>query len=285
MQFQAGDMLLSTVGTLFCGSVNDVLVCTDLNNPYHPKYLLLLLHDRACTRKLVSVFDEAAEASPQKKTPYLLCFSDNELMGFVFPYREERMLSSYAPGQTSTPQLQEQLCINLTVECMASPLPYPLLYLVLQQGQIHLEKDGSVYFLPTLDLSRLDPQIGEADCAYLCAGHVLEILALGGKKRLSSRELVKKKFSNSSYRNFHELYYDIRVSSLPLSKPGIRQRLKGFWNRHKDQLFRVLLVVCVVLVILTLLFLLSQLLFGEIPLLRLFQDAFETIGTEDLTST
>ena len=66
MQYQAGDMLLSTIGTLFRGSVNDVLVCTDLNSPYRPKYLLLLLHDRACIRRLVSVFDEAAESFPQK---------------------------------------------------------------------------------------------------------------------------------------------------------------------------------------------------------------------------
>ncbi|HIR56197.1 MAG TPA: hypothetical protein IAA54_00855 [Candidatus Gallacutalibacter pullicola] len=285
MQYQAGDMLLSTIGTLFRGSVNDVLVCTDLNSPYRPKYLLLLLHDRACIRRLVSVFDEAAESFPQKESPYLVCFSDNELMGFVFPYREERLLSSYAPGQAVTPQLQEQLCISLTVECMASALPFPLLYLALKQGQVHLEKDGSVYIIPALDLAKLDPAMGESDCAYLCANQVLEILRLGGRRRLDSRELVEKKIANSSYNTFHELYYDIRVSSLPLSKPGFRARLRSFWDRHKDQLFRLLLVVCVVLVVLTVLFLLSQLIFGEIPFLRLFQDAFETIGTEDLTMT
>ena len=61
--------------------------------------------------------------------------------------------------------------------------------------------------------------MGESDCAYLCANQVLEILRLGGRRRLDSRELVEKKIANSSYNTFHELYYDIRVSSLPLSKP------------------------------------------------------------------
>lgn len=283
-QYQAGDMLLSAIGTLFRGSVNDVLVCTDLNSPYRPKYMLLLLHDRSCIRNLISVLEEGEEYSPQKKHPYLLCFSDNELMGFVFPYRGERLLSDYVQGQATTPQLQERLCINLVVECMASSLPFPLLYLVLKQQQIHLEKDGSVYLVPALDLSKLDSGIKEADCVYLCASQVLEILRLGGRKRLNSRELVEKKIANSSYTSFHELYYDIRVSSLPSSKEGLRSRLLGFWQRHKDQLFRLLLTICVILVILTLLFLLSQLFFGEIPFLRLFEEAFETIGTEDLTS-
>lgn len=283
MQYQAGDMLLSSIGTLFRGSVNDVLVCTDLNNPQHPKYFLLLLHDRSCIKKLILAFEEASESSPQKESPYLFRFADNELLGFVFPYREERLLADYAPGQVTTPQLQEQLCINLIVECMATNFPFPLLYLILDQNQIHVEKDGSVYLLPLVDLENFDPSITEMQCVTLCAYKVLDVLQMGSRRYLSSRDLVQKKTLKGSYSSFPELYYDIRISALPAFKPGFRAKLKGFWIRHKDQLFRLLLTVCVILSILTVLFLISQLIFGEIPFLRLFQPAFETIGTEDLT--
>ena len=50
-------------------------------------------------------------------------------------------------------------------------------------------------------------------------------------------------------------------------------------------LFRVLLRVCAVVAVLALVILISQLIFGDFPLLRLFQNTFETIGTEDLTIT
>lgn len=283
MQYQAGDMLLSAVATLFRGSVNDALVCTDLNSPRRPKYLLLLIHDRDCAKKLVAAFEAAADAPLPEHTPYLVRFAENNLLGYVFPYREERRLSDYAAGQLVTPQLQEQLCINLTMECMSSSLPFPLLYLVLKQNQIHMEKDGSVFLLPAVDLESFDPYITESDCVSRCARQVLEVLQMGGRRRLKSRELVWKKLQKASYSTFHELYYDIRVSSLPTEKPGFAARLKGFWLRRRDGLFRLLLVLCGILTAITVLFLLSQLFFGEIPILRLFQPSFETIGTEDLT--
>ena len=285
MQYQAGDMLLSSIGTLFRGSVNDVLVCTDLKSPQRPKYLLLLLHDRNCIKNLVAAFEKSSESSPQKEPSYLFRFADNELLGFVFPYREERLLVDYAPGQATTPQLQEQLCINLVVECMATKFPAPFLYLILDQGQIHVEKDGSVYLLPLVDLESFDPSITEVDCVTLCAHQVLNVLQMGSRRYLSSRDLVQKKTLKGTYSSFPELYYDIRISALPAKKPGLRARLQGLWLRHKDQLFRLLLTVCLILAILTVLFLVSQLIFGEIPFLRLFQSAFETIGTEDLTSS
>ena len=101
----------------------------------------------------------------------------------------------------------------------------------------------------------------------------------------AAHELLRKKAKRDAYNAFPELYRDIRITALPEEKTGLRQRLRGAWQRNRDVLFRVLLRVCAVVAVLALVILISQLIFGDFPLLRLFQNTFETIGTEDLTKT
>ena len=61
------------------------------------------------------------------------------------------------------------------------------------------------------------------------------------------------------------------------------QALKQPYIRYKYlDLFRLLLVLCTVLALAAAAALVSNLLFGEIPLLRLFQHRFDVIGTENL---
>ena len=282
--YHAGNMALDPIGELFHGAVNDVLICRDANAPAAMRYILLVIHDRDCVKRLLPVFVCNERSSLTGEPPFLLRFTQNDLLCYVFPYREERRLSAFAPGQLTSPVIREQVCINLIIECLSSPLPYPLLYLLLQQECIHLEKDNSVYFLPTLDLSDLDPDKGEADCVAVCARILLDLLEDGGRRRrqLKSYELIHKKLSKHAYSGFPELYHDVKVTALPTQKIGLRARLKGFWARNRDRIFHILLVLCIFMVVLTLIFALSQLIFGDIPLLRLFERAFEVIGTETL---
>ncbi|MPN10227.1 hypothetical protein SDC9_157522 [bioreactor metagenome] len=79
------------------------------------------------------------------------------------------------------------------MEVLSCGYPYPLLYLILKQGNIHLEKDNSVFLTPYLDLSELDETKTEADCAGLCANEVLSILQTDTKRKLKSFELIRKK--------------------------------------------------------------------------------------------
>ena len=65
-------------------------------------------------------------------------------------------------------------------------------------------------------------------------------------------------------------------------KPSLRKRLKGIWLRNRDRWFRWLLAASVVIVIVTVLVLLSQLIFGDVPLFRLFEHSMDVVGTERL---
>ena len=78
-------------------------------------------------------------------------------------------------------------------------------------------------------------------------------------------------------------FTDIRLTAMPGGKLSLKARLKGWWLRNKDTLFHWLLALCIVAAAVAIIMLVSQLIYGDIPLLRLFKHCFDVIGTENLT--
>ena len=281
MIYEVDGMKLEVVGEIFRGSVNSVVVCRDLNSSISAQYTVLSIHDSETIKKTLSIFAE--DERHHEQPPYLMRFSQNEELCFLFPYRSERKLSAFAPGQTATVYECEEIAISIVMECLSTALPYPFLYLIIKQKNIQLNQDNSVYFTPPLDLSELDEQKDEAACVSRCAGVLLWLLQSQqkGKKRSASHELLRKKRAKKGYASFPELYRDIRLTS-SAEKPKLGSWLKNFWKNNKDIIFRLLLICCGVLMIAAGVILISQLIFGDIPLLRLLGSPFKEIGTENL---
>ena len=285
MVYYPEGMELEVVSELLRGSVNDVLICRDHLSAAGTLYLVLAVHDRGCVRDLLRVLEDSRRSG---EPVYTVCFAQNETMLFALPYREERKFSTFAPGQITSPVVSESICVNLVMECLSCSLPWPLLYLVLQQDQVHITKDNTVYFGHALDLQNLQPEITEQDCIAQCAQRLLTLLSVPAarkrhsRRQLKSYELIRKKSEKRAYSVFPELYRDIKLTSLPRKKVSLKHRLMGIWNRNRDAGFKILVVLSVLLVSVTAVMLVSQLIFGEIPLLRLFQNGFDVIGTENL---
>ena len=286
MIYYSGNMELEVISEIFRGQVNDVVICRNRLSAAAARYTLLVVHDRDCARTMLRVMENNTRSG---ESPYLGCMTQNEDLIFIFPYWEERKFSSFAKGQVSGPRVGEQISVNLVMECLSCALPWPLLYLVLEQDGVQITKDNSIYFTVCLDLSRLDEGKNERNCVSSCAGLLLELLTAPDKKgrrkkrkQLQSFDLIYKKTAKNAYAGFPELYQDIKLTALPEEKTSLKNRVKGMWRRNKDRLFRVLLVLCTVLVIVALAALVTQIMFGDIPWLRLFQNTFDVIGTENL---
>lgn len=286
MVYYAQNMELEVISQVFHGSVNDVAVCRDRLSASGALYTLLAVHDRECARKMLVVMENSQRSG---ESSCLLHFSQNEMMLFLFPYREERKFSAFAAGQMVSPEAGEAICINLVMECLSTDLPWPLLYLVLEQDCVQIAKDNTVYFTMILDLKDLEPARTERNCVSSCARLLLDLLAgpVAGRsrrrrKKLKSFELIRKKMGKNAYTGFPELYQDIKLTALPPVKPSLKREFRIFWQNNRDRLFRLLLVLCILLVIAAVVVLLSQLIFGDVPLLRLFRHTFDVIGTENL---
>lgn len=282
MIYEVDGMKLEVVGEIFRGSVNSVVVCKDLNSSVTAQYTVLSIHDSETIKKALRIFAEDERCSEQP--PYLMRFSQNEELCFLFPYRPERKLFAFAAGQTDSVNAREEIAVAIVMECLSTTFPYPFLYLIIKQKNIHLNQDNSVYFTPHFDLSELDEEKDEAACVSRCAGVLLGILESRqrGKKRSVSHDLIRKKRAKKGYTSFPELYRDIRLTASSSEKPKLKSKLKAFWKNNKDIVFRLLLIFCGILMIAAGVLLISQLIFGDIPLLRLVGNPFKEIGTEDL---
>lgn len=280
MVYHTEGMLLNSIQEVFAGPENDVIVCEDLASPIGARYTLWVVHDRACVRRLLSIFEGQPREAEEDQRPYLCRFAENDQMIFVFDYRPARRLDAFCEGQMVSAQVRENTCIGLIMECLASPMPFPLLCQMLAQGCVNIEKDNSIYFTYEIDLSHVREGDEESDCADGCVDLVLSILERESK--LKSTLLLRKKLAKSAYTSLAELYRDVKLTAMPSGKRRITDRVRGIWRRNRDRLFRVLLVLSVIIVILTLIALLCQLIFGDIPLFRLFEHSMDVIGTETL---
>lgn len=277
MVYYVDDMILEVVATLFSGSSNDILVCKDRRSPVGARYTLLVIRDKSLVKTFISITEGKGKSSF-----FLKSFARNDELIYCFQYQEERRFSAFARGQMTNPAKGGEICARLVMECASSTFPSPLLYLILTQDKVHITRDNRIYFTPDFDLSQLDPEKTEADCTIRCAEIILELLEGNGAKKSGSCELIRKKCRSNSYTSFPELYRDIRLTAMPGEKLSIKQRLKALWQRKKDSLFNFLLVLCTIAVIAAFIMLISQIIFGDIPLLRLFENCFDYIGTEQL---
>jgi len=280
--YRTGDMALYTVRDVFKNAVNDVVICQDQASQARPYYVLVAVKERETAKALLSIFQN--NARDMEEEPYIACFSHGEQLCYLFPYHIERNLEAFSEGQINSPVERERVCINITLACLSSPLPYPLLYLLLDQKQIHIEKDNTVFFTPYFDLRELDPKTDESACAVRCVYLLIDILQKQSRKPLKSLNLLHKKLLSRSYKCFTEVYRDIRITALPEKKPKLFRRLRAWWGRNKDLLFKIILVVSVFCTIVALTMLMSYLIFGDFSLFRLLGGSIDKIGTEEINT-
>lgn len=278
MVYKSQGMQLNTIRIVRKGTANDVYICRDDSSQAGSLYTLWVVRDHDIVRQLLNLF----ESNGNRTDAFLSSFSYNGDFCMVFPYKAERPMRSFYSGDKFPLSKCEAICSNLVTACMTEGVPYPVLYLMLQQEQIHLSKDDNVFFSYQIGLEDLDITVGEKECVVQCARILTELLMPKAYQKAVSYTLLKKKVEKKSYNYFMELYKDVQIASETSKKIGFKSRLNSTIEVHKDRLFRVLLIVCLALILLVLVSLVTQVLFGEAPWLRIFSNHFRIIGTENL---
>ena len=279
MTFKTEKRLLTVVSQVFASEINEVYICRDIKYTGNPYYTVILITQHRIARQIIKAFKTG-------DTEEFLCpeyFSVQDTVGLVLPYENERPLTKFYMGSLLSPWECEAICTNLVIQCIVSNIPPQLLYLILTQKNIQIQRDNSISFSWFLDLGRFDDNRTGRDCVRQCAEIIVSLLEPCRKKKAKSYELIRKKTYKNGYTDFTDLYRDIMLTAESEKKPGLLIKWKNFRERKKDVLFRLLLLICIILILLTLVILLSQILSGEVRLFRLFFNPFKNIGTETLT--
>ena len=279
MTFESQKAIYTIVSTLFSGESNCCYVARLSDEMDGRSFTIIAVKDHDAIRTLMEAESRIANIENSQLVDFFSYGNDYIL---VFPYRQERPLVTFFVGEALTLGEIEEIGTNLLLTCISASLPYPLLYLLLDQGQINLSKDGSIYFSYVIDLKYMDLRRTERDCTVKCAQILRALLATKENEKNISYELISRKSDNNSYNSFTELYRDLRIAAMPVEKKGILIRIKSFFVRNADLLFGILFWVCLILGIIALIVLLSHVVWGDIPILRLFVNTFKNIGTESL---
>lgn len=257
---------------------SSIVICRDLNAAGNNLYTLLTIRKHKTVKKFLQIFEQVEKLEDIS----VELFSTEDEFCIVFPYKSERLLTNFYTGNIFSLDECEEICSNIILTCITSGLPYPILYLILEQRQLHLSRDHSVYLGYQIDLTKLDAKKTEKDCTIQCATILMELLEPKASQKAISFQLLKKKIAKRSYHRFTELYKDIKIAAAPRRKRGIIAGFKRWFYRNKDQMFRLLLWFCVILVIFVIAVFATQAILGEVPWLRVFINSFRTIGTESL---
>lgn len=279
MMYQINNMLLNVTQELFRGEVNDVVVCENLSASTKTFYTVLIIKNHDIAKKILRIYEEHNEES--KKT-YITkgTYQDNYIM--VFPYEEERALEKFFQAEIHDLDSCEKLCSEVVIKCITSGIPFPIMYLQFVQKKINKSKAGEIFFSYSLDLKDLSENHGEKECVTLCAKTLFFMLSKITNESTVSYTLLLKKTQRKGYFKFIDLYKDIQAATMTIEKRKLWVRIKAFFSKHGDRIFKTLIFVCLTAAIIALIMLLSQLVFGDIPLYRLFVNTFKRIGTESL---
>ncbi len=279
MVYDSGKMKLLPVAVKFRGEVNDCLICRDLASSGGVLYTVLAIHEHEVVRDILEMF----RLSPRQVEGVLVDdFSAGEDHILVFPYHRERPLDDFYEGESMTLAECEDVCISTILSCITSDLPYPVLYLLLKGGQLQIAGDKSVFLGYEMDLTDLDPKIGEAECTNECAHILLKLLEPKAGQKATSYYLLEKKTGNGSYSRFTDLYRDITIAAVSKKKVTLLVRIRLWFRRHSDTIIGIFFWLSLILALVALSILLSRFFLGGNSWIRILFNTFKTIGSESL---
>ena len=280
MTFTSRDTSYIVTSTILRSAVNDCYTARLEDGNGGREFTLIVVNDHDTVKSMMEIESKNRVASTEGVL--IETFTSGQSFVMVFPFRQDRPLNRFFVGEAYTLERCEDICTNLLLTCISCGLPFPFLYLILEQELINLSRDDSIFFSYSVDLSSLDTTKTEKDCAVKCADIMLAVLETKSDVKNVSYELLSKKSANSSYSRFTELYRDLRIAATPVKKRKILVRVRSFFYRNADRLFGILFWIALILGIVALILLLTHLVWGDVPFLRIFFNSFKNIGTESL---
>lgn len=272
MELKGENRQYQVVREVLSGEKNDVMVCLDTGILVPDYKTIWRVKDRELRKLLL-------------KGPKIWedCFVRNEDMYFAFPYRKERPLDKfYLSTVTVNGGDRGKIWLDFVVQCMTLGLPNGILYLLLKQKQAGITPEGKVFFNYFLDLSDYREDKKEQECAMLCAGEILMTAGLEEEKGNVFQRLLEKKVKRKAYRDFLQLYRDVKLISGGWEKKTFSSQIKEAILGRKVLIRKILCVSCILAVFTGAVVFFCNVFFGDTVLYRLFLNTFEKIGTESL---
>lgn len=277
MIIESQDTKYECISRGFAGNVNESYICRKADDSSGKYYVVNIIKVRRVARKVIEAFK-----SSDITTDRIKIFTWKEAVCVVCDYYESRSLEKFFLPQITHKQECEEIFQNIVLTCMSEQLPYPLLYLVLCQRKFNLCADKSITINYCLDFEKLDMTKTETDCLRECISMLLLLFDKKDEYELASYQVLYKKDKRNAYHSFIELYTDLKNAGLPIKKDTWLEKIHRFIELRGNTIYRILRNFSIVVAVIAIVLIMSQIFFGDIPLLRLFTNSFKVIGNRRL---
>ena len=148
MVFTSRKTQYTVIATISENEINDCYIARRSNSADGSQYTLILIKDHSTIKIFLEMYRRADISG---ENPLIESFSVENDYVLVYPYRTERPLKDFYVGDAMSLSECEGVCINLIMSCISANLPFPLLYLILNQEKLNLAKDGTIYLNYAVD--------------------------------------------------------------------------------------------------------------------------------------
>lgn len=269
MEYMVNDELLRETGCLFKGKVNDVMTAGRVwsEDEQENKYVILKVKDAETSKKLAGILSKFNRRDFKP-------FSVGDSYCIRAPYVKRRGIVDYVFTVAEGFDQIVDVCREMVRRCILTELPDAIKYLMVKERKLNVQEDGGVYFTYDLDLTDLDENVTEKECAREC-GYLIEEL-VGDEKyaEFISVKLLREKNSRGGYESYRDIILDVNNMKYLGRVPKRFDGLREFINKYLYVILKGAAIIGVIaLCVAVIIYLFNTFDIGS---------SFDIIGTENL---
>lgn len=227
---------LEEVRPVIQNDVNEVSVYKDIKT--NNMFVLIKLINRELTKQIVKLIYDSDGKSLLPSNLFIdsIVYEGNMLL--IFNYLPERRLFSYLKAESTSSKSTIKTIKNLIINYFALKVETPIAALLINENNINLKQDGTIYFGAILDFKKINLKFKEEDSTKLIIDLINKILLefdmVENKqyKNLKSTQLFFKKYKKNMYNSLIEVYNDFKIDD-NVQTYKIFDKLKSFFKFEK----------------------------------------------------
>lgn len=242
------DKKFEVVRTIVSNKTNDVMVAKAKTNNDPQFYTLVQIKDKSCQARLLKIISQNHMGNFISDFVEIMAFESSVIL--IFKYITESKLFYYKSLYWRNFSDRLKVAKNLLAELMSSRMPVEILYFMLDENNLNLTADGSVFFNYFLNFDILPETVNMQDIINRAAEVVLRILTEDIKIKYFETDLLRVKVLRKSFSSFADIYSDLKnIPDKEETGSYLFKKLKRWNKRYKARVLSITKAVILAVII------------------------------------
>lgn len=206
---------LEKVRPVVRNSTNEVTICKDIYT--NEMFVVIKLIDKRLIKRILGLLYAPDGSSFLPDDMFVGNSVNKEEVLLVFRYLPERKLFSYLKSESRSAVDTIETVKDLIISYFAFKVAPPLIGLLIDENNINVRPDGSIYFGTILNFENINFELKETDCSKkmidIINKMLLEFNITENRQYANTKSIMLflKKYRNNTYSSLVEVYNDFKL--------------------------------------------------------------------------